>query len=139
LILLQPGKGSGMGAIGGSGAGGTVFGASGAVSFMQKLTAWLGAGFMVFSITLAAMSIEGSNIRDKVKDGAKPGMTAPKDDAKKKDGADKKADETKDPKSKADDNKAGTAKPKVEGKKDAAPAKPKVKSTTYKPAKKGTK
>ena len=34
VIILQPGKGSGMGAIGGGGgAGGTVFGARGAVGF----------------------------------------------------------------------------------------------------------
>src|SRR6476659_7330635 len=52
-VLLQSGKGGGMGgAFGGSNAG-TVFGGSGASSFLQRLTAGAGTVFMLTSITLA--------------------------------------------------------------------------------------
>lgn len=63
VILLQPGKGSGMGAIGGGGAGGgTMFGARGAVGFLGKLTGWLAAAFMILSLFLARASINQSAV-----------------------------------------------------------------------------
>ena len=49
VIILQPGKDGGMGALGGGGGatGGGVFGARGAVPFLAKATVWLGIGFGV--------------------------------------------------------------------------------------------
>ena len=68
VIVLQPGKGSGMGALGGGGGalggGGasSVFGARGAVPFLSKLTAWLAALFMALSLGLARISLDKSAI-----------------------------------------------------------------------------
>jgi preprotein translocase subunit SecG len=53
LVLMQQGKGSGMGAAFGAGASSTVFGASGAGSFLTRSTAILAALFFVNSILLA--------------------------------------------------------------------------------------
>jgi len=53
LILIQHGKGADAGAVFGSGAAGSVFGARGAHSFLYKLTAVLAIGFFVTSISLA--------------------------------------------------------------------------------------
>ena len=67
VIILQPGKGSGMGAIGGGGgsgggAAGSMFGARGAVPFLSKLTAWLAAIFMALSLGLARVSLDKSAV-----------------------------------------------------------------------------
>ena len=61
IILLQPGKGGGLGAMGGGG-GGTVFGSRGAVGFLGKLTGWLAASFMVIALLLSRFSLEGSAV-----------------------------------------------------------------------------
>lgn len=61
VILLQPGRGSGMGAIGGGGSQ-TMFGARGAVGFLGKMTGWLAASFMVLALVLARMSISSSSV-----------------------------------------------------------------------------
>ena len=53
LVLVQQGKGSGMGAAFGAGASSTVFGASGAGSFLTRSTAILAALFFINSILLA--------------------------------------------------------------------------------------
>mgnify|MGYP006426017545 CR=1 FL=1 len=53
LILLQRGKGADAGAAFGGGSSQTVFGGSGGVGFMVKLTAVLAALFFVTSFTLA--------------------------------------------------------------------------------------
>jgi len=55
IVLLQTGKGSGMGASFG-GSSQTVFGAGGATSFLTKLTAASAVIFMVTSLTLAYFS-----------------------------------------------------------------------------------
>jgi preprotein translocase subunit SecG len=52
-VLLQSGKGGGMGAAFGGGNAATVFGGSGASSFLKKLTAASATIFMLTSITLA--------------------------------------------------------------------------------------
>ena len=68
VIILQPGKGSGMGALGGGGGGAggggaaSVFGARGAVPFLSKLTAWLAALFMMLSLGLARISLDKSAV-----------------------------------------------------------------------------
>ena len=53
LILLQQGRGADVGAAFGSGSSNTMFGSSGATSFLTKVTAWLAIGFFVISFGLA--------------------------------------------------------------------------------------
>ena len=56
LVLLQRGKGADAGAAFGSGASGTVFGASGSSNFFSRATAVLATMFFASSLTLAYMS-----------------------------------------------------------------------------------
>lgn len=56
LVLLQRGKGADAGAAFGSGASGTVFGASGSSNFFSRATAVLATLFFASSLTLAYMS-----------------------------------------------------------------------------------
>jgi preprotein translocase subunit SecG len=56
VVLLQTGKGAAMGSAFGSGASQTMFGSSGAGSFLTKLTTAAAVVFMVTSLTLATMS-----------------------------------------------------------------------------------
>src|SRR5215813_12073132 len=60
-VLLQSGKGGGMGAAFGGGNAATVFGGSGASSFLRKLTAIAGTVFMLTSMTLAWISSHNSS------------------------------------------------------------------------------
>ena len=53
VILLQAGKGGGMGAAFGGGGSQTVFGGRGATTFLGKVTAGAAAIFMLTSLTLA--------------------------------------------------------------------------------------
>ncbi len=53
VILLQAGKGSGMGAAFGGGGGNAMFGGRGAATFLGKLTAMCAVIFMATSMTLA--------------------------------------------------------------------------------------
>ena len=53
LILMQQGKGADAGAAFGSGASGTVFGATGSANFLSRTTAWLATVFVVCTIVLA--------------------------------------------------------------------------------------
>ena len=55
-VLLQSGKGGGMGAAFGGGNAATVFGGSGASSFLQKLTVVAATIFMVTSMILAFLA-----------------------------------------------------------------------------------
>ena len=71
LVLLQHGKGADMGAAFGSGASGSLFGASGSSNFMSKSTAVAAAIF--FAATLALSSIAsnrgvstGGGVMDKI-------------------------------------------------------------------------
>ena len=57
LVLLQHGKGADMGAAFGSGASGSLFGASGSSNFLSKLT---GIAAAVFFISTLALSFFGS-------------------------------------------------------------------------------
>lgn len=56
FVLIQQGKGAGMGASFGSGASNTVFGAGGAGNFMTRTTAVLAVGFFVLSLVLGNLS-----------------------------------------------------------------------------------
>ena len=58
LVLIQQGKGAGMGASFGSGASNTVFGATGSGNFMTRATAILATAF--FAISLDIMQIHRS-------------------------------------------------------------------------------
>jgi len=53
LVLLQHGKGADMGAAFGSGASGSLFGASGSANFLSRSTAVIAAIFFVVTIGLA--------------------------------------------------------------------------------------
>lgn len=56
FVLIQQGKGAGMGASFGSGASNTVFGAGGAGNFMTRTTAILAVAFFVLSLVLGNLS-----------------------------------------------------------------------------------
>jgi len=56
LILLQHGKGADMGAAFGSGASGSLFGATGSANFLSRTTAILAAVFFVCTLVLAYFS-----------------------------------------------------------------------------------
>ncbi len=56
FVLIQQGKGAGMGASFGSGASNTVFGASGSGNFMTRTTAILAVGFFALSLILGNLS-----------------------------------------------------------------------------------
>lgn len=56
LVLLQHGKGADMGAAFGSGASGSLFGASGSANFLSRTTAILAAVFFITSLTLAYLN-----------------------------------------------------------------------------------
>jgi len=60
LVLLQRGKGADAGAAFGSGASGTVFGASGSSNFFSRATAIMATLFFASSLTLAYMSSQRS-------------------------------------------------------------------------------
>lgn len=77
VVLLQSGKGGGMGAAFG-GASSGVFGARGANPFLSKLTAGCAVAFFITSITLSVMSSKvGSVMGDEAK--AAAATTAPSD------------------------------------------------------------
>src|SRR5439155_14930544 len=59
-VLLQSGKGGGMGAAFGGGNAATVFGGSGASSFLRQLTAIAGGIFMSTSMVLAFLASHNS-------------------------------------------------------------------------------
>ena len=60
-VLLQEGKGGGMGGAFGGGNSATVFGGSGASSFLQKITAGAGCVFMATSMILAFLASHNSS------------------------------------------------------------------------------
>ena len=59
IVLLQTGKGSDMGAAFGGGSSQTVFGSTGAGSFLSKMTTGAAVVFMLTSLTLAYVSSRG--------------------------------------------------------------------------------
>ncbi|TCS71361.1 protein translocase subunit secG [Sulfuritortus calidifontis] len=56
LVLLQHGKGADMGAAFGSGASGSLFGATGSANFLSRMTAVLATVFFLTSLGLAYFS-----------------------------------------------------------------------------------
>lgn len=57
MVLLQQGKGAGMGALGGGGSN-TLFGSQGSANFMSRTTAMLATGFFITSLTLSYLAIK---------------------------------------------------------------------------------
>lgn len=92
VVLLQQGKGGGMGAAFGGGAGGQVFGGRGAGNLLTRATSVCAAVFMLTSVSLAYLSSSGDRaLKAKAalaaEDNAKKGTPrektpAPKDDDK---------------------------------------------------------
>src|SRR5574343_629309 len=77
LVLMQHGKGADMGAAFGSGASGSLFGATGAANFLSRATAVLATVFFLTSLTLAYVAADkpkttGSVMQDAVQSQAVP-------------------------------------------------------------------
>lgn len=64
VVLLQSGKGGGMGVFGGGGGGGAVFTGKGGGDFLSKLTTGSAICFMLLSISLAKLSVDESRVLD---------------------------------------------------------------------------
>ena len=77
LVLLQHGKGADMGAAFGSGASGSLFGASGSANFMSRLTAGLAAVFFITSLSLAYIAMHKPVATGSVMDKVSVPATAP--------------------------------------------------------------
>jgi preprotein translocase subunit SecG len=58
LVLLQHGKGADMGAAFGSGASGSLFGATGSANFLSRATAILATAFFISSMGLTFFSLQ---------------------------------------------------------------------------------
>ena len=81
LVLLQQGKGAEAGASFGAGASQTVFGSSGAGSFLARVTAVLAAVFFCTSIGLAVLARGGVSRAPASIPAAIETVTVPEDDA----------------------------------------------------------
>ena len=82
LVLIQHGKGADMGASFGSGASGSLFGASGSANFLSRSTAACAAGFFACTLALAfgsnvGRSAAASQSGGSVLDRAAPAASAP--------------------------------------------------------------
>ncbi|MBL8378352.1 MAG: preprotein translocase subunit SecG [Burkholderiales bacterium] len=63
LVLIQHGKGADMGASFGSGASGSLFGATGSANFLSRSTAVCAAVFFACTLALAFMSNDRSRVQ----------------------------------------------------------------------------
>jgi preprotein translocase subunit SecG len=79
IVLLQTGKGADMGAAFGGGGSQTLFGSTGASSFLGKATTGAAVVFMVSSLSLAYVSTNrvGGSVMERVETPAAPAETAP--------------------------------------------------------------
>ena len=64
LVLVQHGKGADMGASFGSGASGSLFGATGSANFLSRSTALCAGVFFVCTLALAYFGNLGNSVRD---------------------------------------------------------------------------
>lgn len=71
LVLIQHGKGADMGAAFGSGASGSLFGASGSANFLSRATAVLAAAFFITSLSLSYIATNRPRAAGSVMDRAK--------------------------------------------------------------------
>ena len=76
LVLIQHGKGADMGAAFGSGASGSLFGATGSANFLSRATAALAAVFFLTSLGLSYIATSRPRVSGSVMDAA-PTQTAP--------------------------------------------------------------
>lgn len=95
IVLLQSGKGADMGVAFGGGASQTLFGSTGASSFLSKATTIAAVVFMITSLSLAYMSSHRkensimNEVRSPVEAPAQPAVpveSAPNDDKNKTEG-----------------------------------------------------
>jgi preprotein translocase subunit SecG len=84
LVLVQHGKGADMGASFGSGASGSLFGATGSANFLSRFTAVCATLFFVCTLGLAYMGNafhaaprEGSSVLERTGAASAPASTAP--------------------------------------------------------------
>ncbi len=77
LVLLQHGKGADMGAAFGSGASGSLFGATGSANFLSRTTAVLAAVFFLTSLGLSYMASNKPGSERSVMESVKPQPVAP--------------------------------------------------------------
>lgn len=76
LVLMQHGKGADMGAAFGSGASGSLFGASGSSNFLSKSTGVAAAIFFASTLGLAYLN-SGTRVSANALDAVVPAQTAP--------------------------------------------------------------
>jgi preprotein translocase subunit SecG len=76
FVLLQHGKGADMGAAFGSGASGSLFGATGSANFLSRATAVLAAVFFLTSLSLSYIATSSPKVSGSVMDSA-PVSTVP--------------------------------------------------------------
>jgi len=81
LVLIQHGKGADMGAAFGSGASGSLFGASGSANFLSRTTGILAAVFFLTSLSLTYLANSKPKAPESVMDTVKtlPATPAPVD------------------------------------------------------------
>jgi preprotein translocase subunit SecG len=77
LVLLQHGKGADVGAAFGSGASGSLFGASGSANFLSRTTAVLATVFFVTTFVLAYLASHRPRAESGVMDSVKEQPAAP--------------------------------------------------------------
>ena len=78
LILIQHGKGADMGAAFGSGASGSLFGASGSANFLSRSTAALATVFFVATLALAYLgNVRPASTGSVLETTPVPAVTAP--------------------------------------------------------------
>ncbi|MEW5887966.1 MAG: preprotein translocase subunit SecG [Pseudomonadota bacterium] len=82
LVLLQHGKGADMGAAFGSGASGSLFGASGSANFLSRTTAILATVFFITSLGLSYLASNRPAAPGSVMDTVKTQPAAPSVPAK---------------------------------------------------------
>jgi preprotein translocase subunit SecG len=97
LVLLQHGKGADMGAAFGSGASGSLFGATGSANFLSRTTAVLAAVFFLTSLGLAYVATHrtkpSGGVMDAVKEqpASAPSIPVPSEPAMDQKSADQKS------------------------------------------------
>lgn len=77
LVLIQHGKGADMGAAFGSGASGSLFGASGSANFLSRTTGILAAVFFMTSLGLTYMASSKPKAPESVMDSVQTAPAAP--------------------------------------------------------------
>ena len=77
LVLLQHGKGADVGAAFGSGASGSVFGATGSANFLSRATAILALAFFLTSLGLSYVSSRSTDTRGIMSDQSVPAQSIP--------------------------------------------------------------